>query len=225
MCNNSVAREPTLRAEKNKAIRSDTLVGFERRSTCSIFSDRFCIPPSFDSIAVVSNYSRNGPTISSSLLSIPLELLPTDLHCFIHGLRGHLYASFFFFLSLSLSLGRVLQLTAGTNATRSSLAGAKLRKHRCARHIKSICRTVKARQRTEPFRKSPKIMNCRLPYLPSLPLSKLPRSFEWCNNKRQRNSLSSWRIIAFVNSVSVTLLYISRCCYYFESRIFLDRRK
>lgn len=24
----------------------------------------------------------------------------------------------------------------------------------------------------------------------------------------------------FVNSVSVTLLYISRCCYYFESRIF-----
>lgn len=103
MCNNSVAREPTLRAEKNKAIRSDTLVGFERRSTCSIFSDRFCIPPSFDSIAVVSNYSRNGPTISSSLLSIPLELLPTDLHCFIHGLRGH---RVFLFLSLALSLSR-----------------------------------------------------------------------------------------------------------------------
>ena len=106
MCNNSVAREPTLRAEKNKAIRSDTLVGFRKTKHVFNFQRSILYPPSFDSIAVVSNYSRNGPTISSSLLSIPLELLPTDLHCFIHGLRGHLYASFFFFLSFSLSLSR-----------------------------------------------------------------------------------------------------------------------
>lgn len=91
--------------------------------------------------------------LSSSLSSIPLELLPTDLHCFIHGLRGHLYASPS--LSLSLPLSRS-GFVADCGYKRHSfiafppwLAGANLCKHRCARHIKSIRRAVKARQRAE----------------------------------------------------------------------------
>lgn len=159
--------DPPRRVEKNKAILSDRLVGFERRSTCTIFTDRFYIPPSprfdrshFELFEQRANYLR--PFHPSSV-----GIITDRVYCFIHGLRSRPYASHLF-LSLSLSLGLYNWLRVQTplvHRVPSIARGANLRKHRCARHIKSIRRAEKRGSARNPFRKSPKIMNCRLPYL------------------------------------------------------------
>lgn len=105
MCNNSVAREPTLRAEKNKAIRSDTLVGFRKTKHVFNFQRSILYPPLFRfDRSRFELFAQRADYIFISFVH-PVGIITDRLALFYPRFKRP-SVRVFLFLSLALSLSR-----------------------------------------------------------------------------------------------------------------------